>query len=89
MVKKVRIMTTWEAIRIFIADETLDEEYTECSENYRKMNLSNEESIQKFLDNDAEDVERLTPEQCEFFGLEWQDGYYISTWNNEYLSTEY
>lgn len=82
MKKTIEYMTTWEAVRMFITDEELKKEYTDCLLN---VDLTDDFSIQNFLDNDTVDIQRLTIEQCELLNLEWEDGYYISTWHNEYL----
>ena len=83
--KTIEVMNTWEAIRKFIVDVDLKDEYTEDSELYRAMDLNDDYSIQAFLDNDACDIQRLTHEQCELLKLDWEDGYYIDTFNNSYV----
>lgn len=87
MKKIVNIMTTLEAIKDFIEDKDLVKEYRDI-ESYKNMDLSDEISVQNFLDNDAGDIERLTREQCEFFNLEYEEGYYICTFEDEYLMVE-
>lgn len=73
----VEVMSTWEAIRSFIADDKIKEEYTEESKLFREMDLFDDESIQAFLDNDACDIRRLTEDECELLGIDWADGWYV------------
>ena len=90
MVKKITIMTTKEVFNSFYNDKKLREEY---HENFNIIDIEkatkDEFLMQIFLDNEAVDIRRLNQVECELLNLEWQDGYYISTWNNEYLHTEY
>ena len=86
MKKTIEIMTTWEAVRKFIADEELRAEYMEECESFRSMDLKDDMSIQYFLDNDAMDVRRLNEVECELLCLEWHEGWYINTWNDSYIS---
>lgn len=84
----VEIMTTWEAIRPFITDEELKKEWSD-ERAYKDIDLSDDATIQFFLDETvsrkSEGIRRMTEEECKFFNLNWQDGYYISDWNNEYI----
>lgn len=77
MKKTIEILTTWEAVRPFISDPELISDYKGVKE-YGTMQLSDDYSIQFFLDNVVPDINRLTPEQCELFELEYDDGYYKS-----------
>lgn len=87
MKKTIEIMTTAEAFFSIYNDEQLRKEY---HEDFQVIDIEkateNENTMQIFLDNEAVDIERLSMSLCEFLGLEYFDGYYISTWNDEYLS---
>lgn len=85
MMFDVHIMTTWEAIRSFLTKEKkMLYEYNK-TESYLNINLQNDISIQNFLDNDGRNyVKRLSRDVCDFFGLEYEDGYYVDIWNDEY-----
>ena len=77
----IEVKTTREAFCAFLNDEHLKNEYS----------LKNTDDIfemQEFLDNIAHDIRRLSEEECELLCLEWQEGFYISTWKSEYLHTE-
>lgn len=89
MKKTVEIMNPWEAVRAFVADKELREEYTKDSALFRNMDLSDDDSIMAFLDNDAGDIRRLGEEECELLGLEYDCGWYIDTFNRKYLTTAY
>lgn len=79
----VNIMTAREAIYPFITDDVLKVDY---KDELAEIDFDDDFSVQNFLDNVAVDVERVSEEVCEFLELDWQDGWYISTWNHEYLS---
>ncbi|HHT96646.1 MAG TPA: hypothetical protein GXZ90_01970 [Clostridiales bacterium] len=76
----VSIMDTKEAFDIFQTDK-MKKEYKEELSNTDIQDIG---SIQEFLDH-ANDIQRLTEDQCELFNIDYEEGYYISTWNNEYL----
>jgi hypothetical protein len=82
MVKKLHIMNTWEAFRLFLCDE----EWNEATKN---IDWLSDELVQEFLDEKAIDIRRLNDTECELLKLDYEKGFYISTWNDEYLSTEY
>ena len=73
----IEVMTPWEAVRPFIANKELSEEYTKESELFRNMDLSDDASIMEFLDNDACDIRRLNDAQCELLELNFSDGWYV------------
>ena len=84
----IKIMSTWEAIEPFLREKGLVEDYVDC-ETYKEIDLTDNLSIQRFLDNDAEDVKRLSRDVCDFLDLDYQDGWYIDTWTkSNYLSKE-
>lgn len=87
MKKIVTIMDAIEAVKPFLADKSLRSDYRN-DEYYRRINLDDIETVMDFLDNEAVDIKRLDEKMCEFFELDWEDGWYISTWQNEYLSEE-
>ena len=76
----VTIMDTKEAFDIFQTDD-MKREY---KEELSKTDSRDIGSIQDFLDH-ANDIQRLKEDQCELFNIDYEEGYYISTWNNEYL----
>lgn len=76
MKKTIEILTTWEAVRPFISSPDLIDDYQGIPA-YDRIDFQDDISIQFFLDTEAMDVHRLTPEQCELFALEYDDGYYI------------
>ena len=80
--KKSIIYMTTEECFAFFQSEDLKREYADELEG---INTSNARSMQYFLDTFAYDVKRLTPSQCELLDLDYEEGYYISTWNMEYL----
>ena len=80
--KKSIIYMTTEECFAFFQSEDLKAEYGDVLKN---VDTTNSYSIQHFLDTEAYDVKRLTPSQCELLDLDYEDGYYISTWNREYL----
>ena len=79
-------MTTEEAFNCYYNDEKLRAEY---HNNYDIIDIEEAKEsrakMQIFLDNEALDIERLAEEQCRLLKLDWAEGYYISTWNDEYL----
>lgn len=81
MKKTITIMTTEECFAIF-QSENLKVQY---SEQLANVDITDIYSIQHFLDTEAYDIKRLTPAQCELLDLDYEEGYYISTWNMEYL----
>lgn len=87
MKKTVTILSAIEAVKPFLTEEYLKSEYKN-DYYYRRIDRTDIESIMAFLDNAASDVERLDEKMCEFFELDWADGWYISTWQNEYLNEE-
>ena len=82
MTIKLSIMTAEEAFKLFQTEEMKQEYQKELSQIDTECICN----MRYFLDNYAEDIERLTESQCELLNLEYEDGFYISTWNNEYLS---
>lgn len=87
MKKTVTIMSAIEAVKPFLNEEYLKSDYKN-NYFYRRIDLNDIETVKAFLDNAATDVERLDEKICELFELDWGDGWYISTWQNEYLSEE-
>lgn len=87
MKKTVTIMSVIEAVKPFLTDESLKSDYR-TDYYYRRINLDDIETVMNFLDNEAVDIKRLDEKMCEFLGLDWTDGWYISTWQNEYLNEE-
>lgn len=86
MQKTIEIMTTEEAFHYYYDDEKLRAEY---HNNYDIIDIEEAKEskikMQIFLDDEALDIERLTEEQCRLLKLDWAEGYYISTFNDEYL----
>lgn len=72
----VNVINTNEAYEIF--------QTPEMKIGYKK---ELEESAGKnyFLDNFAQDIKRLSKDQCELFQLDYEKGYYVIIWNDEYI----
>lgn len=87
MKKTITIMGAIEAVKPFLTDKSLQSDYHN-DYYYRRINLDDIETVMNFLDNEAVDIKRLDEKMCEFFELDWEDGWYISTWQNEYLNEE-
>ena len=81
MKKTITYMSTKECFQLFQTKE-MKAEYAKELEN---VDITDDYSIQHFLDMEACDIERLIPSQCELLNLDYDEGYYISTWNSEYL----
>ena len=79
---KLNIMTPEEAFKPFIMEEYLKQDYVK---ELSQIDTENICDIKYFLDNYAADIQRLTPEQCALLQIDYEDGWYISTWKSEYL----
>ena len=74
-------MTTEECFAFFQSEEMK----AEYANELKNVDITDGYSIQQFLDTEAYDVKRLTPSQCELLDLDYDEGYYSSTWNMEEL----
>lgn len=80
-IKAIIYMSAEECFDLFQTEE-MKKEY---KKDLERVNINDIYSIQNFLDDIAFDVERLNQSQCDLLGLNYDEGYYISTWNDEYL----
>ena len=81
MKKTIIYMSTKECFKLFQTEEMK----IEYAKELESVDITDDSSIQHFLDTEACDIERLTPSQCELLNLDYEEGYYISTWRSEYL----
>lgn len=81
MTKTITYMNTKECFKLFQTKKMK----VEYSEDLKSVDITDIYSIQHFLDTKVYDIERLNPSQCELLNLDYEEGYYISTWKSEYL----
>ena len=77
----MNILKTKEMFDSFFVDYLIEE----YGEELTSVNKEDIFEMQKFLDNHAIDIKRLSRDECELFNLDYEQGFYISTWNGEYL----
>ena len=80
-INAIAYMNTRECFELFQTEE-MKKEY---KKDLEKVDINDIYSMQNFLDDVAFDVERLDMSQCALLGINYDEGYYISTWNEEYL----
>lgn len=84
------VMSAFEALEIFTNNpELVAEYYADCPACKLKNPAPEDlDIINDFLENDAEDIERLNPSVCEFLGLEYDYGWYVDTFNSPVTEEE-